>query len=582
MCRRSLVFVLALVSSISYGQSAKPVSPSAPGGIFGGQYPGKELGNAAGDSAAADRERPKLKPGQETWDAFHNAKKIGREVAIPQHLQNDEEFKISLAELLEFGKKVFCANWTEQEGGGRPMTKGTGKELSDPAAPLTGRRSFNRISGPDSNSCAGCHNQPYGIPGGGGDFVSSVFVLGQRFDFVTFDEKDKVPTRGTMDEQSHAASLDTVANLRATTGMFGAGYLEMMAREMSEELQKIRFGMRPGETRPLITKGISFGVLTRRPDGSWDVSRVVGLPRLSVLAPTPLDPPSLVIRPWHQAGNVVSIREFTNNAMNQHHGIQSTERFGVDTDPDGDGVTNELTRADMTAVTAFQAVMQVPGQVIPNDPDIERAVLHGAQVFGDIGCAHCHVPALPLSKRNWTYTEPNPFNPPTNLRTGDAPTYKIDLTSAELPQPRLAPQAPNDDVIWVPAFTDFKLHDITDGSNDNDAAEPLDMNQTVWSPKFFTGNRRFLTKRLWGAANEPPYFHHGRFTTLRQAVLGHFGEAIDSRRGFLAVPEYDQDCLIEFLKTLQVLPPGTKDLVVDDHYKKKVWTIESSTLKGTP
>ena len=30
------------------------------------------------------------------------------------------------------------------------------------------------------------------------------------------------------------------------------------------------------------------------------------------------------------------------------------------------------------------------------------------------------------------------------------------------------------------------------------------------------GNCRFLTKRLWGAANEPPFFHHGLFTTLRQ------------------------------------------------------------------
>ena len=53
------------------------------------------------------------------------------------------------------------------------------------------------------------------------------------------------------------------------------------------------------------------------------------------------------------------------------------------------------------------------------------------------------------------------------------------------------------------------------------------MNQTVWSPKFTAGNRRFLTKRLWGAANEPPYFHHGLFTTMRQAVLAHSGEALE-------------------------------------------------------
>src|SRR5258707_6242176 len=106
----------------------------------------------------------------------------------------------------------------------------------------------------------------------------------------------------------------------------------------------------------------------------WDVTEVQGLPRASILAPTPIDRPTLIIRPWHQAGNVVSLREFTNNALNQHHGIQSTERFGVDTDPDGDGVRNEMTRADVTALTLYQAAMAVPGRVIPNDPEVERAV----------------------------------------------------------------------------------------------------------------------------------------------------------------------------------------------------------------
>ena len=33
----------------------------------------------------------------------------------------------------------------------------------------------------------------------------------------------------------------------------------------------------------------------------------------------------------------------------------------------------------------------------------------------------------------------------------------------------------------------------------------------------------------------------------------------------------EQDALIEFLKSLQVLPPGTKDLVVDERFQPKVW-----------
>ncbi len=97
------------------------------------------------------------------------------------------------------------------------------------------------------------------------------------------------------------------------------------------------------------------------------------------------------------------------------------------------------------------------------------------------------------------------------------------------------------------------------------------MNQTPWTPKFRAGNGRFLTRRLWGCANEPPYFHHGRFTTLRESILAHSGEALRERQAFQALPSEDKDALIEFLKTLQVLPPGTKNLVADENFKPRAW-----------
>lgn len=95
----------------------------------------------------------------------------------------------------------------------------------------------------------------------------------------------------------------------------------------------------------------------------------------------------------------------------------------------------------------------------------------------------------------------------------------------------------------------------------------MDQNETVWSPKFRGGNRYFLTTRLWGAANQPPYFHHGQFTTMRQAVLSHHGEALPTRLRFQALPESESDAIIEFLKTLRVLPPGTESLIVDEQFR---------------
>ncbi|HLH19738.1 MAG TPA: hypothetical protein VKX45_21120 [Bryobacteraceae bacterium] len=223
---------------------------------------------------------------------------------------------------------------------------------------------MNRLSGPEANSSAGCHSVP--IAGGAGDIVGNVFVLGQRFDFATFDPADGIPTRGTLDERGRPANALSFANSRATPGMFGAGYYEMLAREITADLKAIAASISPGHSASLVSKGISFGVLARNADGTWNTSGVVGLPPQAT-ATTGNSPPSLILQPWHQAGAVVSLRQFTNNAFLQHHGMEPEERVGLGVDADGDGFSNELTRADISASVLFQAAMAVPGRVIPKD-----------------------------------------------------------------------------------------------------------------------------------------------------------------------------------------------------------------------
>jgi CxxC motif-containing protein (DUF1111 family) len=226
-----------------------------------------------------------------------------------------------------------------------------------------------------------------------------------------------------------------------------------------------------------------------------------------------------------------------------------------------------MTRAEVTAVSVFQAVMAVPGRVIPKKRAIERAVLRGEQLFPQIGCADCHKESLPLNNQGWVYTEPNPYNPPGNLRPGDAPTYSLNLNLATLPQPRLKPKQ---GVVHVPAYTDLKVHDITSGPADPNREE-LDMNQPAGSPGFFAGNSRFLTRKLWGAGKKPNYFHHGLYTTMRDAIEAHAGEASASSAAFAALSTADKNAVIEFLKTLQVLKPGTTALVVDEDGEEREW-----------
>lgn len=500
------------------------------------------------------------------------ASRIGREVAVPRHLQDGEEYQLSVPQLIAFGEKLFSARWTVQEGAGRPLSKGTasGATLSDPSTPLVFPFNFNRLSGPDANSCSGCHNLP--ATGGGGDRVGNVFVLGQRFDFISFNHADAMATGGALDERGNFVTQQTFANERKTIGMNGSGFIEMLARQMTADLQAIRDSLAPGASKALVTKGVSFGTLARRSDGTWDTSLVQGVAAPSLLSRDANHPPSLLVMPFHQAGAVVSLRQFSINAFNQHHGIQAEERFGLGIDEDGDGFVNEMTTADVIAVTLFQATLPVPGRVIPNDPEIQKAVRTGELLFSRLGCASCHIPKLPLTNKGWLYSEPNPYNPPGNLRIGDAAPLTVDLTSEQLPSPRLQPDPRG--VVWVPAFTDLKLHDITSGPSDPNA-EPLDQNQPAGSAAFFQGNTKFLTRKLWGTANSGPFMHHGKFTTMREAVLVHSGEALASRQAFEALSPHERNCIIEFLKSLQVLPPRTPTLAEDASGRARIWGQES-------
>jgi hypothetical protein len=512
---------------------------------------------------------------------------LGSEVAIPRHLQDGDEFTTPLNRLIQYGSQLFSAKFTSQEGAGRPLSKGTGAALSDPTSPLLFPRNFDRISGPEANACSGCHNVP--IAGAGGDRVTEVFVLAQRFDHLTFDQSDTIVTRGAMDESGKFVTLENATNDRKTIGMNGSGFVEMLARQMTADLQAERDATPPGSVVQLMSKGIAFGLLSHNVDGTWDVTRVQGLAAPSLSSPGP-SAPSLIIRPLHQVGNVISIRQFSNNAFNHHHGMQAEERFGLNADPDGDGVSNELTVADITAVSLFQATMAVPGRVIPNDPAVERANVIGEAVFKQIGCASCHA-TLPLTSNSnpglpgqpgWIYFEPSPYNPATgsnapNLRLGPvnypatAPALAVDLTSEALPPPRLRPRRGE---VMVELYSDLKLHDIsaTSKPKTDPECEPLDQNQPAGSPGFFAGNCKFITRKLWGFYNQGGAFmHHGKFTTAREAVEAHNGEALSQRLAFDALPRYQQNAVIEFLKSLQVLPPGAESLVVDERGKSKRW-----------
>lgn len=461
-----------------------------------------------------------------TFFCLHADAQIGERPAIEQHIVGDG-LTDSLDDLFSVGSQIFSARFNSLDGQGRPASTGTG------APRLPDQPSFIRTSGPDSNSCFSCHNQPRA--GGGGDFVVNVFVLAQAADPVTFSVGPE-----SSDE-------------RNTLGMMGSGPIEMLAREMSNELIAIREdaaieaeATQQPATRDLVAKGVHFGTVTCMPNGKVDPTGIEGVDW------------DLIVKPFHQKGAVVSLREFTNNAMNHHHGMQSVERFG-DGDPDMDGVSGELTVGDITAVTIFQAALNTPVQVMPPDLPRIQAVRRGRNVFQSIGCAECHIPSLELEDR--FFREPNPFNPPGNLAQSKV-EFAFDMTT-EGELPRLEPSLGGGAI--VRAFTDLKRHNLNDDDYNFFANEMLPQGtvngfapasdftiQPVPRP-----TEEFLTRKLWDAGSSDPYGHRGDLTTMTEAINFHGGEARESRDAYFAASDYDRATVIEFLKSLQIVPPGT-------------------------
>ena len=140
--------------------------------------------------------------------------------AMPSHFDQASVLRMPFVEIFAAGQQIFVTNFNACDGAGRPATTGIG--TSRTPDPILAPR-FTRVSAPDANSCAGCHAQPQ--PGGAGDFVANVFVLAQA----------SVPiAKLILNDDFSNTWLE-----RNTLGMFGSGAIEMLGREMTDDLRRL-------------------------------------------------------------------------------------------------------------------------------------------------------------------------------------------------------------------------------------------------------------------------------------------------------------------------------------------------------
>lgn len=427
----------------------------------------------------------------------------------------------SQMEIFIEGGEIAEVRFNQCDGMGRPATTGEG-EKREPGQPL-----MTRASGPEANSCFGCHAQPRA--GGHGDFVANSFNGAEGLDPITYSISPEL------------------TNERNTTGMFGAGYIELIAREMTADLHALRDDYAAqGYTGwvTLKTKGVSFRV-------KFDQGVVVDSKGIDT---------DLIVKPFGAGGTVASIRQFTVEAYNRHHGMQAEEAFDIyhgDPDFDEDGVTRELTIGDITTSVFWQAMLDRPVQETPeNDADLPL-IAEGQQLFAEVGCTSCHKATLTLNNRN--FCEPGPYNPPEVF--GDQTQQVCILLDYQKFQRSKHDRAdtafPADTPMDLPVLTDLKRHRMCD--DPDEVADPIRELCNEQHPQGrpdvagVSGTEYFLTADLWQVGESMPYGHHGRYPGLAPMILAHAGEARASRDAYAALSEDQQISVLKYLKSLKIL-----------------------------
>jgi hypothetical protein len=447
-------------------------------------------------------------------------------------------------EAFEHGDELFETQFNALDGVGANVGQGQ-RFTRIPRADLNGPGEWAnhvpaRATGPNATACNSCHNQP-SDDGAGGAFAN------------------------VHRDPQHSGVLSKMIQ-RNTPSMFGLGGLQKLAEEITDKLLQIKDQAKSqacsqgSSTKDLIAKGITYGKIkaTRTQSNpcqvSFDTSQVKGVSA------------DLIVRPFQWKGNFAFIREFNRDAAHNELGMDAVEIAGDNVDGDSDGVGNEMTVGDQTALAVYLASQPRPtskielaalGLIDPLPATELQSIANGAVKFVTVGCANCHVPVMKID--NPVFTEPSQSvkyrdttfpagQDPKQRGVDPALAVKADLTKD---QPDNVIKDGNGNVIFrlgsfrkdnngkalVELFGDLKRHDMGSG-----LAEGID--------EAGTGASNFMTENLWGMGSTAPYMHDGRATTVTEAILEHGGEAATSKNNFVALSTQSKKDLCEFLESL--------------------------------
>ena len=466
----------------------------------------------------------------------------------PQTEHCDQEEMINIAdqalqaaEAFECGDELFGFEFNALDGGGANVGDGqryTRVPRADKAGPGEWLNHIPpRATGPNSESCGHCHLEP--ATGAGFSGLNAI----------------RDPKR--------EGEVGQFIN-RNTPHLMGSGAIQLVAEQMTQTME---FNVAQGQIKACNTNeavtvelnvyGTDFGSVDVECDGSLNTAALEGVDD------------DLIVKPFGWKGRDLTLRKFTREASHNEIGMQAIEFVGEGVDGDGDGVANELTVGDISAMTIY-----VAGQVRPitkleldfyglmglleEEPltaSQASQIRQGRDTFREIGCNSCHDNQKLTSET--VFSEPSqteefrdavfpagqdpvamdvtPEQPLLFDLTKDIPDNVFDINGKEV---RLGNfQTDSDGRMIVRLFSDLKRHDMGP-----ELAESVD--------EVGTGSSTWMTSRLWGVGSTAPYLHDGRASTLTEAILFHGGEGADARERFLQAETSEQESLIAFLNNL--------------------------------
>src|SRR5262245_22896316 len=336
-------------------------------------------------------------------------------------------------EVFECGDELFATVFNAVDGVG--INVGDGNRFTRvPRSDLNGTLQWNRniparATGPNGQACEECHAVPIGD---GAGFINSNVIR----------------------DPQHAGTPSRFIQ-RNTPPVLALSGLQRLAEEMNEELlddeaDAIREACprdrssRRNVTRNLDAKGVSFGTV-RVEVSRTSSSCPTRVTRSVVGVDSDLRP-----KPFQWKGSELTVRAFNRDAAHNELGMQAVEITGDNVDGDGDGVRNEMTVGDMTALAVYLAAQPRPVTLIELDllrqtlnsmgsagqaeaialglPTLttgqKNAIANGSNKFVAAQCATCHKPTLLVDAPRFTEPSQNPNYRDSRFPAGQSPVQR--------------------------------------------------------------------------------------------------------------------------------------------------------------